>query len=59
LLKGSAECPIIQPGQRQFNGQQPFYSFFPPAQGQIGQATATINNCNGEVGESIDLNLKL
>lgn len=60
LLKGSAEGrPIIRPGQSQFNGQRPFYSFLPPAPAQIDQATTTISNCNGEEGESIDLNLKL
>ncbi|XP_061349656.1 uncharacterized protein LOC133294907 isoform X1 [Gastrolobium bilobum] len=48
-------------GYRLFNQQkQPLYSFFLPAakEGQIGQTTARIQNCH-EVGESIDLNLKL
>jgi hypothetical protein len=60
LLKGSGEGrPITQPGQSEFNGQRPFYSFLPPAPPQIGQATTSTNNCTGEVGESIDLDLKL
>ncbi len=59
LLKGSMEDPIIQAGLSQLNQQQPFYSFFPPAKVQIDQATTTMNNCNNEVGESVDLNLKL
>jgi len=58
LLKGSIQDPIVQAGLSQLNQQQPFYSFFPPAKVQIDQAT-TMNNCNGEVGESVDLNLKL
>ncbi|GMY31969.1 SPEAR2 [Fagus crenata] len=57
--QGSMEDPIIQAGLSQLNQQQPFYSFFPPAKVQIDQATTTMNNCNNEVGESVDLNLKL
>ncbi|KAF5460935.1 hypothetical protein F2P56_020769 [Juglans regia] len=56
--QGTVEDPIIQQLPSQLDQQQPFYCFLPPAKVQIGQATTTMNNCNG-VGESIDLNLKL
>lgn len=35
----------------------PFFSFFPAAKKEIGQGSS--NNCNGEVGEKVDLSLKL
>nr|XP_023914206.1 uncharacterized protein LOC112025754 isoform X1 [Quercus suber] len=57
--QGSIQDPIVQAGLSQLNQQQPFYSFFPPTKVQIDRATTTMNNCNGEVGESVDLNLKL
>ncbi|KAK9269039.1 hypothetical protein L1049_000807 [Liquidambar formosana] len=60
--QGSAEDPILLPVPSGLIQPQPFYSFFlPAARAQTGQATttSTINNGNGEVGESVDLNLKL
>lgn len=54
------QVPPLQ-GFNRFNQQkQPLYCFFPPAadEAQIGQTTARIQNGN-EVGESVDLNLKL
>ncbi|BBH01699.1 sodium/calcium exchanger family protein / calcium-binding EF hand family protein [Prunus dulcis] len=57
---GNAEDTNFQPGPSCSHPQQAFYSFFPPAKAQIGRAATTINNnCNGELGESVDLNLKL
>ncbi|ONI12553.1 hypothetical protein PRUPE_4G171200 [Prunus persica] len=58
--QGNAEDTNFQPGPSFSHPQQAFYSFFPPAKAQIGRAATTINNnCNGELGESVDLNLKL
>ncbi|XP_040987375.1 uncharacterized protein LOC121235167 isoform X1 [Juglans microcarpa x Juglans regia] len=58
--QGIVEDPIIKPaGSSLLNQQPPFYYFLPPAKEQIGKATTTMNNCNGGVGERIDLNLKL
>lgn len=59
LLKGNIEDQMaIPPGYRLYNQQkQPLYSFFLPSV-QIGQTTARIQNSQ-EVGENIDLNLKL
>lgn len=62
LLKGSVNEPKkkLQAGPSGSSEQSPpFYSFFPPAKLQIGQAETTMHNCNGEVGENVDLNLKL
>ncbi|CAL5393531.1 unnamed protein product [Camellia sinensis] len=53
--QGSAEDPIHHPGPQ----KQPLYSFFPPAKAWIDQATTTVSGCNGEVGEKLDLHLKL
>ena len=40
--------------------KQPFYSFLPPAEAKSGKETAiSMNKCNGEVGERLDLDLKL
>ncbi|XP_038897651.1 uncharacterized protein LOC120085628 isoform X1 [Benincasa hispida] len=40
--------------------KQPFYSFLPPAEVKTGKETAiSMNKCNGEVGERLDLDLKL
>ena len=40
--------------------QLPFYSFLPPANLKNGPAATSSSNCNGgEVGGSVDLNLKL
>ncbi|KAJ7981798.1 Actin cytoskeleton-regulatory complex protein pan1, putative isoform 1 [Quillaja saponaria] len=58
-FQGSVEDQVLQPGPSRFNEQQPFYSFFPPAaKAKFGPTTVSIKNCN-EVGESVDLNLKL
>lgn len=54
--QGSVEDQMHRPGQN----KRQYYSFFPQAMAQTGQATSTMTNCNnGEVGESVDLNLKL
>jgi hypothetical protein len=58
-LQGSSEDTIFQPGPSGSTAQQAFYTFIPPAKAKIVRPAATINNCNGEVGESVDLNLKL
>ncbi|KAH1144490.1 hypothetical protein GLYMA_12G228100v4 [Glycine max] len=55
------QIPAPPPVFRLFNQQkQPFYGFFlpEPKEEQIGQTTARIQNGH-EVGESVDLNLKL
>lgn len=40
--------------------KQPFYSFLPPAETKSGTETAiSKTKCNGEVGEILDLDLKL
>ncbi|KGN55086.1 uncharacterized protein LOC101205113 [Cucumis sativus] len=40
--------------------KQPFYSFLPPAETKTGKETAiSKTKCNGEVGEILDLDLKL
>lgn len=39
--------------------RQPVFRFFPSANVQIGQAGITKSNCQGQVGEKVDLNLKL
>ncbi|XP_062015958.1 actin-binding protein wsp1-like [Rosa rugosa] len=57
--KGSSEDTILQSGPSGSTPQQAFYTFIPPAKSQIVKPAATINNCNGEVGETVDLNLKL
>uniref|UniRef100_A0A5B6YQQ8 Uncharacterized protein n=1 Tax=Davidia involucrata TaxID=16924 RepID=A0A5B6YQQ8_DAVIN len=57
--QGSMEDPIHRQGPNGLIQQQPFYSFFPSAKAQIGQAATIISNCSGEVGESVDLTLKL
>ncbi|XP_038686648.1 uncharacterized protein LOC119986166 isoform X1 [Tripterygium wilfordii] len=54
--------PMLQPPRpspgRSYRLQQPYYSFFPLAMAKNGQETSTING-GSEVGESLDLNLKL
>ncbi|KAM0997938.1 hypothetical protein ACFX2C_007768 [Malus domestica] len=56
----NADDTYYQPGPSIPNPQQAFYSFFPPAKSQNGRAATTLNNnCNGEVGESVDLKLRL
>ncbi|XP_021890291.1 uncharacterized protein LOC110808943 isoform X2 [Carica papaya] len=57
----STEDSIIKQGPSQSNQQQPYFSFFPPAAKQIDPAaSSSVSNCNvGEVGEGVDLNLKL
>ncbi|KAM1169076.1 hypothetical protein ACFX13_031628 [Malus domestica] len=56
----NADDTIYQAGPSVPNPQQAFYSFFPLAKAQNDRAATTVNNnCNGEVGESVDLNLKL
>ncbi|KDP36273.1 hypothetical protein JCGZ_09838 [Jatropha curcas] len=58
--QGGIEDPTFQSGPSVPNQLQPYYSFLPPAVMQTGEATKNISNCNGsEVGETIDLNLKL
>ncbi|KAK6946658.1 Plant transcription factor NOZZLE [Dillenia turbinata] len=59
MLKGSMEYPTHNhEPSGSIQQQQPFYSFFPPAKSQNGQATNHIDNYNGEL-EGVDLNLKL
>lgn len=63
FLKGNVEdqIPAPPPVYRLFNQQkQPFYGFFlpEPKEEQIGETAARIQNGH-EVGESVDLNLKL
>lgn len=49
-----------QQQKQQQQQQPPFYSFLPPANAQNGPAVSSSSNCNGgEVGGSVDLNLKL
>ncbi|GKV16418.1 hypothetical protein SLEP1_g27062 [Rubroshorea leprosula] len=58
--QGCLEDPVIGGRPGILNPQLPYYSFFPAALVQVGQATTTMTTCNGgEVGESVDLNLKL
>uniref|UniRef100_A0A5B6YR76 Uncharacterized protein n=1 Tax=Davidia involucrata TaxID=16924 RepID=A0A5B6YR76_DAVIN len=57
--QGSMEDSVHLQGPNGLIQQHTFYSFLPSAKTQIGQATTTISNYNGEVGESVDLNLKL
>ncbi|CAK7350087.1 unnamed protein product [Dovyalis caffra] len=60
--QGNVEDQFLQqPGSIVTNQQQTYYCFLPPSLMQIGQPAKTINNCThgGEVGENIDLNLKL
>ncbi|KAJ8765245.1 hypothetical protein K2173_011925 [Erythroxylum novogranatense] len=58
--QATMEDAILQPGPSVSIQQQPYYSFFPPKVMQIGQPTNTCGSCNGgELGESVDLNLKL
>ncbi|GAV64040.1 hypothetical protein CFOL_v3_07558 [Cephalotus follicularis] len=54
------EEPSLWPGSSGLNQpEQPYYSFLPPAVAHVGQSTM-VKNCNGgEVGGSVDLNLKL
>jgi len=61
LLKGNVEDRIIQqPGVIVPNQQHTYYCFLPPAIMQIGDPTKSSNDYTGdEVGENIDLNLKL
>ncbi|KAA8523972.1 hypothetical protein F0562_010597 [Nyssa sinensis] len=57
---GSMEDPPVhQQGPIGPIQQHTFYSFLPSAKTETGQATTTRSNYNGEVGESVDLNLKL
>ncbi|KAH7512623.1 hypothetical protein FEM48_Zijuj12G0110500 [Ziziphus jujuba var. spinosa] len=60
-FQGSVNDPKtkFQPEPSVPTEQQRFYSFFPPATPQIGQAETTMHNCHGEVRENVDLNLKL
>ncbi|KAF5948651.1 hypothetical protein HYC85_014608 [Camellia sinensis] len=59
-FQGCVRNPIHRPGPSGSTQQQPpFYSFFPSAKAQISQATTTVGSCSGEVGENVDLNLKL
>ncbi|XP_027127573.1 uncharacterized protein [Coffea arabica] len=37
----------------------PFFSFFPAAKKQVGQVATPADNCNGDVGENVDLSLRL
>ncbi|KAJ0045988.1 hypothetical protein Pint_04683 [Pistacia integerrima] len=58
--QGNVEERIPRPEPGIPSHQQPYYSFFPQAVAQTDQATGRVDNChNGEVGESVDLNLKL
>ncbi|KAL6196590.1 hypothetical protein ACLB2K_032204 [Fragaria x ananassa] len=57
--QGSSEDTIFQPGLSGSTPQEAFYTFIPPARAQLVRPAATINNCNGDVGETVDLNLKL
>ncbi|XP_044479207.1 uncharacterized protein LOC123206143 [Mangifera indica] len=58
--QGNVEDPILWPELSRPSHQQPYYSFFPQAVAQKDQAIGRVNNCNnGEVGGSVDLNLKL
>jgi hypothetical protein len=51
---------LQQPGAIVPNQQQTYYCFLPPAIMQIGHPTKSSNDYTGdEVGENIDLNLKL
>ncbi|XP_011000242.1 PREDICTED: uncharacterized protein LOC105107869 [Populus euphratica] len=59
--QGNVEDQILQqPGAIVPNQQQTYYCFLPPAIMQIGHPTKSSNGYTGdEVGENIDLNLKL
>ncbi|KAI9403126.1 hypothetical protein POPTR_001G375600v4 [Populus trichocarpa] len=59
--QGNVEDRILQqPGAIVPNQQQTYYCFLPPAIMQIGHPTKSSNDYTGdEVGENIDLNLKL
>ncbi|XP_050370108.1 verprolin-like [Argentina anserina] len=57
--QGNSEDTIFQSGRSGSNPQQAFYTFIPPAKAQIVRPAAILNNCNGDVGETVDLNLKL
>ncbi|GFZ05439.1 hypothetical protein Acr_17g0010110 [Actinidia rufa] len=57
--QGSVEDSIHWPGPSAFTQPKPLYSFFPLAKEQICQATTAVGSCSGDVGEKLDLNLKL
>ncbi|KAA8526782.1 hypothetical protein F0562_008989 [Nyssa sinensis] len=57
--QGRMEDPIQWQRPNGSIQQQPFYSFFPSAKAQTGQAATSRSNCSDEEGESVDLNLKL
>uniref|UniRef100_A0A2P2JA57 Uncharacterized protein n=1 Tax=Rhizophora mucronata TaxID=61149 RepID=A0A2P2JA57_RHIMU len=58
--QGNMEYPIHQSAPSVPNPRQPCYSFLPTTIMQTGQATKTFDSSNGgEVGENLDLNLKL
>lgn len=56
--QGTTDDPVHWPGPSR-SIQQPFFSFLPSANTKNGQSAGTISNSNGEVVESVDLNLKL
>lgn len=58
IFQGTTDDPVHWPGPSR-SIQQPFFSFLPSANTQNGQSAGTISNSNGEVVESVDLNLKL
>lgn len=49
-IQGQGSSKLMRP---------PFFSFFPAAKKQVGQVATPADNCNGEVGENVDLSLRL
>lgn len=56
--QGSSDDTIQGQGSSK-SMRPPFFSFFPAAKKQVGQAATPAESCNGEVGDNVDLSLRL
>ncbi|OIT38244.1 PREDICTED: uncharacterized protein LOC109239680 [Nicotiana attenuata] len=59
LTLESTNCQGVAEEPTTCSVQQPIFGFFPSAKVQLGQEGTNKSNCHAEVGETVDLNLKL
>jgi len=60
-MKETIEDLVVEPGQDRSSQQPKLFSLFPTTEKQVALASSPTrcHSCNSDVGETIDLNLRL